>query len=180
MSLTITFCFTLIHVKIGNMQYLDYGEGDDEYYKNFGELFYALLKLSFISDSSYFEGKEKTPITKICILSQILISVVVMLNLLISIIGDTFDSVKENFIATDCQEKCSLILEVEELIYLLRKVWAFLKCKSHEESSEKMFLHVCKYIENSEANNTEWAGRVRVFKNQINSIGVSINKKFDL
>ncbi len=114
--LTITLSFTIIHVKIGNMKGLEFGEGDKEYYENFGELFYALLKLSFISDNGYFADKENNAITKICILSQILISIVVMLNLLISIIGDTFDSVKENFMANDCQEKCSLILEVEELI----------------------------------------------------------------
>ena len=72
-----------------------------------------------------------------CILSQILISIVVMLNLLISIIGDTFDSVKENFMANDCQEKCSLILEVEELVNLYKKVLAFVKRQPYEDSSEK-------------------------------------------
>jgi hypothetical protein len=49
---------------------------------------------------------------------QIITNIVVMLNLLISIIGDSFDQVQENFMATDYQEKCGLILEVEELINL--------------------------------------------------------------
>ena len=88
-----------------------------------------------------------------------------LLNLLISIVGNSFDEVVENSIASDCQERCSLIKEVEELhnyYHDLRK--KFLKVAKQVELPK--YLHVCQYIRNKELENgnLQFEGKIRVMK----------------
>ena len=89
-----------------------------------------------------------------------------LLNLLISIVGNSFDEVVENSIASDSQERCSLILEVEELYTTFYDLRArFLK--GSKRQYQPMYLHVCEYIRNKEldTSNLQFEGKVRVIKN---------------
>lgn len=107
--LIIVWSFTIIHVKLDNMNLTLLEEemlecdGDNRYcaYQHFGELLYGLTLVSFAADLGYFEDRSTSVAAKICILVQVVVSVVVLLNLLIAIISDTFDFALENQIASD-------------------------------------------------------------------------------
>lgn len=61
-----------------------------------------------------------------------LFNFIIMLNLLISILSDTYGRVKENQIVADSQELASMIIEVEMMMF-----WRV-------KGTEKHFLHVCR------------------------------------
>ena len=57
--------------------------------------------------------------------------IVVMLNLLIAVVGDTFDKVQENKIPSSYIEYCTMMIDVEQLLFWRR----------HE--GKEMYLHMC-------------------------------------
>ena len=72
-----------------------------------------------------------------------LFQLIIMLNLLIAIISDIFDKVQENKTASDCKERCALMLEVEENFRTNLK-----------DKSDVKYIHICRYqsIDDSEGN----------------------------
>lgn len=68
-----------------------------------------------------------------------LVNPIIMLNLLIAILGDTFSNVQDNMIVADKKELAEVILDIESLMYWRRKfnLKSFIQICSEEES-EKM------------------------------------------
>lgn len=87
------------------------------------------------------------------------INVIVLLNLLVSVISETYDRVQENQTASDAQEKCILMLEVEEFIVWRRHLTNF---KFVHFSSAKSGEVV--------DSNAVWEGKIRAVKNQVNQL----------
>ena len=79
-------------------------------------------------------------------LASMLITII-LLNMLIAIMGDTYDKVMAECVSADYKEKAELLLEVEEMITWNRK------------KGEKMFLHVCRYADSTQ--DISWEGKVR-------------------
>ena len=69
-----------------------------------------------MGDFGDFDIKEN--LNFIIFMFACLFQLVVMLNLLIAVISDTFDKVQENKDSSDCIERCQLMLEIEELFLL--------------------------------------------------------------
>ena len=88
------------------------------------------------------------------LLSTVLMPLV-MMNLLIAIISDTFERVYTSKVPSDYKEKTALILEVENLMFWRRNV------------KEKVFLHVIKYRGEDEEGGDEWEGRAAALKKDI-------------
>ena len=61
-----------------------------------------------------------------------LFNFIIMLNLLISILSDTFGRVQNNQIIADSQELASMILEIEMILFCKRKL------------NDKQFFHICR------------------------------------
>ena len=78
-----------------------------------------------------------------------------LLNLLIAIISDTFDRVYSNRIASDYKELANLILEQENLMFWNRK-----------ERGLK-YLHVIKYKGIDAFEGDEWEGRMSMLKKDL-------------
>jgi hypothetical protein len=81
------------------------------------------------------------------------INVIIMLNLLISILGDTFDSFQVEAAEIDSLEMAELILEIESLMY-----WK-------SDLNQKLYLHICKNLEVEGTG--EWEGKVKEIFNMI-------------
>lgn len=79
-----------------------------------------------------------------------IINPVVMMNLLISVIGDTYDRVQENLEVADYIELAGMILEVETLLFLKRN------------TKEENYLQVC--LEETLGSGESWTGSVRELK----------------
>ena len=76
------------------------------------------------------------------------INVIIMLNLLISILGDSFDSFQMDALQIDCLEMAELILEIEGLMFWKKSM------------NEKKYMQTCQITEGEE--NQEWEGKVKM------------------
>lgn len=90
-----------------------------------------------------------------------------MLNLLISIIGDTYDRVLSDSVAADAKELLDMIIEVESMMFTRRNV------------SVKQYIQVCKEYE-KEDDDGGWEGKLRALQNTIDKINTSNQQNSDL
>lgn len=65
-----------------------------------------------------------------------------MLNLLIAVISDRFDSVYEQALSSDYQEKCQLLTEYLDLVQIISYPIQMFK---EEEPEEVYYLHIIRY-----------------------------------
>lgn len=80
-----------------------------------------------------------------------------MLNLLISIIGDTYDRVQSDSVAADAKELLDMIIEVEGMMFTRRDI------------KSKNYLQVCKEHE-KESDDGGWEGQIRSLQTAIDKI----------
>ena len=81
------------------------------------------------------------------ILASIL-NVIIMLNLLISIVGDSFDKFRTESVELDCIEMTEFVIELENLMFWKR------------QDQEKAYLQICQEPK-IEGSTDLWEGRVR-------------------
>lgn len=91
---------------------------------------------------------------------------IIVLNLLISIISDTYDKVTMSQQATDYKQKVGLLLEIERMMFWRRSkdIHGNLKTKSNP-----MFLHVLSYVDGSNAGSggDAWEGKIRLIRKSV-------------
>ena len=75
------------------------------------------------------------------------INVIIMLNLLISILGDSFEAFQNEAGIADCLEMAELVIELETLMYWKREI------------QEKKYFQVCKFLD--VAGMGEWEGKIK-------------------
>ena len=86
-----------------------------------------------------------------------------MLNLLIAIMGDTYDRVKERQNVADIQELLNMILETES--YLIWK----------KQATDKSYLQLCfGSDEQSRENSQDWQGKIKAISSQVKNVQTSI------
>ena len=83
-----------------------------------------------------------------------------LLNLLIAIVSDTFDRVYSNRVSSDYKELASLILEQEYLMF-----W-------NRSKAAREYLHIIKYKGVDILEGDEWDGRMNMLRKEI-------TKRFD-
>lgn len=86
------------------------------------------------------------------------INPLVMMNLLIAIMGDTYSRVQDNEIVADGREICYMVLEAESVLFWKRG------------SGIKMYLQQCSSVEDCMGNNDQMQGRIREIKNSIKQL----------
>lgn len=91
----------------------------------------------------------------------LIINPIVMLNLLISIIGDTFDRVQSEMIIADMKELCEMIIEIENLLYWRRS------------AGMKTYLQICTTKQSEEIDN-QWEGKLRVMEKKLNDLSQNL------
>ena len=106
-------------------------------------------------------------LTYIYFLLSSIINVIIMLNLLISILGDTFDSFQLNFDEVDNFEMAELINETESIMFWKQNVPAV-----------KKYIQVCQEV--IVKANSDWGGKIKHVAEMINDLKEDLNKKIDL
>ena len=100
------------------------------------------------------EGNNgKNPATYLYFMMASVINVIIMLNLLISILGDSFDSFQMDAMQIDYLEQAELILEIESLMFWKRNL------------NEKKFLQTCQELTVEE--NQEWEGKIKMIMTSV-------------
>ncbi|OMJ79063.1 hypothetical protein SteCoe_21010 [Stentor coeruleus] len=92
-------------------------------------------------------------------ISSILNSIV-LLNMLIAIMSDTYDRVQEDQVVADCKEMAGLIMQAEGMIFWRRKI------------SKKGYLQRCDYVRHLTSETTEWMGKIRAIKKSITRLNL--------
>lgn len=94
-----------------------------------------------------------------------IVNVIIILNLLISILGDSFESFQAEAIEIDTLEMVELVIELETLMS-----W-------NRELSEKMYFQTCEDLVGE--GNKEWEGRLKAVFTMIESVKTESTERFD-
>jgi len=129
-------------------------------------LFYVFLGTSHFYNYNNFQSSDFFPFEYVLMLIVGLINPIIMANLLISIIGDTYDRVQEGITIADRKELVRLIIEGETLMFWRRGRTA------------KYFIQMCLAGE-KEDEDDGWLGKVREITLKINRLALSIEENFE-
>lgn len=124
-----------------------------------GETYYVYWQIAYRLAYGDFMGAEENDthgLRVFFIISTIIIPLV-LLNLLIAIMGDTFDNVQSSQEREDVRERLSLILEISKFL----QWW-------NGDNKEKNFIHIVtnERLE-QEAEDETWEGKVKVLQKDI-------------
>ena len=92
-----------------------------------------------------------------CVTFALLINPIIMLNLLISIIGDTYDRVQSDSLSADMKELMDMIQEVENMMFFRR------------QHNSKQFFQECIEFEKTDLE-AGWEGKLRALQGMIEKI----------
>lgn len=87
----------------------------------------------------------------------LIINPIIMLNLLISIISDTYERIMTDMVSADAKELIDMIIEVENLLFTKRN------------EGTKKYIQIVKEYEKDE-DQTEWEGKMRAIEKNIDKI----------
>ena len=138
-------------------------------------LFPDLLMESFLIDFGDFSSDEYSPLAQIIFILGVVFVPLILMNMLIAIMGDTYDRVMEDLSRRDLQELASLVYT-----YLLIRPFLCCCCCCCCKKKETW-----KYLwSTSETDESEeemgWEGRVRGIKRHIDRIDANLEKKLAL
>ena len=149
---TATFTFALLfHIETGS--------------SNFSDTFVLAYQLNFNEFSGFLKDGYSTDYSAmfwfIFFISSIM-NPIILLNLLIAIMSDTYDRVQEDQVVADCKEMAGLILQAEGMMFWKRK----LRKKGH--------LQRCDYVRHLSSESTEWMGKIRAIKKSISRLQIKV------
>lgn len=113
-------------------------------------------------------GKEVSSFNALSIVIFILASIIntiVMMNLLISIIGDTFDRIQQELVIRDMKLLADMIYEIENLM-----IWK-------KNIARSYFIHVILAKDQANENGFSWDGKVKEIQRSVNVAFENISKQ---
>lgn len=155
-SFIFLICYSTL--AFGVLYYASLPERDHSLFKDFWKIPYE-LSLGNFSNSDHFNLEYSY-----FILAS-LVNIIMMLNLLISILGDSFDKFQLASIEIDYKEMVEVILEIES-IFLWRK---------GIENQE--FFSLCEEVKAC-ADGEEWEGKIKVIEGKIEEVSKQISEEF--
>ena len=90
-----------------------------------------------------------------------------MLNLLVSILGDSYERIQVNLIESDYSQMLDVIIELENLM-----IWK-------RSKGSPVYMQECKEVEDDEGGE-EWEGRIRALQDKITKVQKTIENKFQI
>ena len=89
-----------------------------------------------------------------------------MLNLLISILGDSYERVQSSLVESDYSQMLDVIIELEKMM-----VW-------NRNKGTPVYLHECD-CPTSEYSQEEWEGRIKILQDKVSGVSALIEKRFN-
>lgn len=109
--------------------------------------FWYYLEYAYLLELGEFNMKDLSTISRFSFVVSSIIGTIIMLNLLISIMGDTFDRVQEKMTEAGGKILAELILEIETLM-----IW-------RRDTGSKSYFTACVFDSVNE-NNDIWQGKI--------------------
>lgn len=87
---------------------------------------------------------------------------IILLNMLIAIMSDTYDRVQEDQVVADCKEMAGMIMQVESMMFWRRNF------------NRKSYIHRCDYVRDLRSGDNEWVGKIRAIKKSISRLQIKV------
>lgn len=131
---------------------------------SFAETFIFAYQLNFNEFSGFLDGYfySKSVIFWCIFFISSIMNPIILLNLLIAIMSDTYDRVQEDQVVADCKEMAGLIMQAEGMLFWRRKL------------SKQGYLQRCDYTKNLLTDSQEWMGKIRAIKKSISRLQVKV------
>ena len=113
-----------------------------------GDLFFVIWQAPYQMNMQDFENGDAKSLEYVYFILASVLNVIIMLNLLISIVGDSFDKFRTESVELDCIEMIEFIIELEDMMFWKR------------QQNEMSYFQICQDPK-IEAGNDAWEGRVR-------------------
>jgi hypothetical protein len=122
------------------------------------------LTLAYEQALSSFDTEKYSAGQWIIFILASIINCIIMLNLLISILGDSYERVQVSLVESDYSQMLEVIIELEKLM-----IW-------NRYKGSAAYLHQCGYPDD-EYSQDEWEGKIRVLQDTISGVGTLIETK---
>lgn len=129
--------------------------------------FSQLWQVSYDLNLGSFNNGEGFSLQYIYFMLASSINVIMMLNLLISILGDSFDKFQIEAQEIDYKEKLKLIIELEGFYLILRR------------HKKKGYVQLCD-IDSHEEGEEKWSGKIKEIENKIDHLSKNMLKRFNI
>lgn len=126
-----------------------------EYSVSLADSFYHTYRLNY----SDFDTDDYSSKQWFVFLTATFFNPLVLLNLLIAIMGDTYDRVQSGQEVADAKEISEMIIEAEAILFWKRS------------TVQKKYLQMCSVLDGTAGNASEWSGKVKALKNEIRKLG---------
>ena len=133
------------------------------YLRNPSLSFSAYLTVSYRMDLGDFDADYTTAFDWIVFFLATMLNLTIMLNLLISIMGDTYAKVQESNDIANYQELTEMIIEIEKLMFWKKRL------------AHKHYLQQCDFLTREESNNDKILEKIRNLKVQIGGMEKDMN-----
>jgi hypothetical protein len=130
-----------------------------------GHNFIAAMKDAYLLDLGTFDPKEYNNSQWIVFLFASIINCIIMLNLLVSILGDAYAKVQETVIESDYSQMLDAILELEKLM-----VW-------NRNKGVRAYLQICREVQD-EDDGSAIQSQVRDLNKKVKDISKKFGLKF--
>lgn len=130
---------------------------------NFSETFVHTYQLNFNDFSGFMPGgysESLSPIFWIVFFLSSIMNPIILLNMLIAIMSDTYDRVQDDQVVADCKEMAELIIQAEGMLFWKRNF------------NKKSFIQRCDYVRHLRTENAEWMGKIRAIKKSISRLQI--------
>lgn len=135
------------------------------YSTKFGDpIRFSIWKTPYELNNGSFENSSEFTLQYFTFFLASIVNVIIILNLLISILGDSFDSFQNEAVEIDCLEMAEIVLEIETLMFWRRK------------HNHKHFMYRCQVVEQVEKNN--WEGKLNAISNMVEEIKDKFEEEF--
>jgi WD40 repeat protein len=121
------------------------------------------IKLAYELELGDFDSDKYSIGQYIIFIVASILNLIVMLNLLISILGDSYDKVQLTLVESDYSQKLEVILEIEKMLFFNRN------------KGTRTYLHKCDVYRN-EFSEMEWEGRIRLIQDSMQQVSNLILK----
>ena len=131
-----------------------------------GDDFFDIWRSPFELGMGSFSNSDNPDLSYLYFMFASVINVIIILNLLISILGNSFDKFQAESLEIGSMEMTELILEIETMMLWRRK------------DSRKRFIQVCMEVR-FEGITEEWEGKLKAIKDMVEKSSKVTKKNFD-
>ena len=129
------------------------------------DCFNMLWKIPYELNFGVFDASTEANVEYVYFMLASLLNIVMMLNLLIAILSDSFDKFQIEALELDYKEKMDVIVDIESLFLVIKT------------KTNKGFLQLCD-LDSKETEEEPWGGKIKEIEQKIEKMSKEVNLKF--